>query len=73
VLGAWRGQYSVRDIDHVCATVLSKIKILFFYLFYLLNREERDPTPLARIAGAVSAYAGTEPKVPKERGTREGD
>jgi len=50
---------SVRDIDHVCATVLSKIKILFFYLFYLLNREERDPTPLARIAGAVSAYAAT--------------
>ena len=47
VLGAWRGQYrSVRDIDHVCATVLSKIKILFFYLFSLLNREERDPTPL---------------------------
>jgi len=37
---------SVRDIDHVCATVLSKIKILFFYLFSLLNREERDPTPL---------------------------
>ena len=52
---------SVRDIDHVCATVLSKIKILFFYLFSLLNREERDRTPLARIAGAcaVSAYAAT--------------
>ena len=48
-----------RDIDHVCATVLSKIKILFFYLFSLLNREERDPTPLARVAGAVSAYAAT--------------
>ena len=50
---------SVRDIDHVCATVLSKIKILFFYLFSLLNREERDPTPLARVAVAVSAYAAT--------------
>jgi len=44
--------------DHVCTTVLSKIKILFFfYLSPLLNREERDYSPL--VAGAVSAYTTT--------------
>jgi hypothetical protein len=47
--------------EHVCTTVLSKKKILLFYLSSLLNREdsllnreERDYSPL--VTGAVSAY-----------------